>query len=266
MIFFLVYCKRETGSSTLDYLHISLGCPTMFAEEERQVFIINVCLSCLPSCLYLHHCEHLERLLSSRVESPASPGASLLRKIIVNSPCQIRRNTKGGKKTAIQGAVLACCLSLQWWDMEYSLKISAITDLGGSPMCWRIKVRIATKIKEIRGVGWLHQLNITKATARCCPEGDVEPRCTQQQRWGQGLGAAHKPRTSQEEGGTTRRMGSITYLTQCMICHLLPGSTVEATAGGTALCRSWRQSGGNPEEQQDRKAGGLGNTAYWISK
>lgn len=84
----------------------------MFAEEERRVFITNVCLSCLPSCLYFHHCENLERLLFSRAESLASLGASLLRKIIVNSPCQIRRNTKGEKKTTIQGAVLACHLFL----------------------------------------------------------------------------------------------------------------------------------------------------------
>lgn len=93
----LVYCKRGTGSFILDFMHTSLGCPMMSAEGRRHIFIINVCLSCLPSCLYLHYCEELERPKLSRIECLPSPGASLLRKVIINSPCQIRREHQGRK-------------------------------------------------------------------------------------------------------------------------------------------------------------------------
>lgn len=185
----LVYCKRGTGSFTLDCVHTSLGCPTMFAEGEKQVFIINVRLSCLPSCLYLHYCEQLERLLFSRVESLTSPGASLLRKKIINSPL---------------------------------------------------------------------------AKAKCCPEGEGESqRAQQQQRRGRGLGAAGSPPDKQELRGRWyhKKDGSRSGGGASRIWHLPPG-TAEATAGGMTLCRRWRQSGGNPEEERGKKVKGLANTTY----
>ena len=95
----LVNQKRGTRSFTSDRVHTSVGCSTMLAEEERQAFITNLCLSCLPSCLYLRYCEQLGRPLLSRLECLTSPGASLLRKIIINSPCQIRREHQGRKES-----------------------------------------------------------------------------------------------------------------------------------------------------------------------
>jgi len=54
-ILLLVYHKKTTSFFISNCMHMSLGCPRMSAEEERWVFIINVCLFCpvLPAQLFM---------------------------------------------------------------------------------------------------------------------------------------------------------------------------------------------------------------------
>lgn len=75
----------------------------MSAEEERWVFIINVCLSCLvlPAQLFmlalLSAAGSNTSLQSQEPDFPWCFSASWLRKYIVNSPRQIRRKYQGRK-------------------------------------------------------------------------------------------------------------------------------------------------------------------------
>lgn len=85
----------------------------MFAVRERQVFIINVCLSCLPAVYTCIIVNSWERLLLSRIGCLTFPGVSLPRKILLTVLCQIRRDTKGEKRTTVQGAALGCHQFLQ---------------------------------------------------------------------------------------------------------------------------------------------------------
>lgn len=93
----LVYRKRGTVSFALDCTHMSLRMPQDVCRG-KEVGIYHTCLPVLPGCLCLHYCEQLEAMLLSRISSLTSPISSQLRKMIVNSPCQIKRKHQGRKE------------------------------------------------------------------------------------------------------------------------------------------------------------------------
>lgn len=71
----------------------------MFAVGERQVFIINVCLSCLPSCLHLRYCEQLEKTDAPQNQVPDFPWCfTAQKKILLTVLFQIRREHQGRKE------------------------------------------------------------------------------------------------------------------------------------------------------------------------
>lgn len=147
--------------------------------REAGIYHTSVCLSCLPSCLYLHYCSSWKHCCLPELRAWLPRVLHCLGKLLSTVLVKLEGNTKGEKKATIQGAVLGCYSFLQWWAMEYTLKMSVTADLRGSPTCCRITIRTAKKRKDTRGVGWLHQLNVTKAKAKSCPEGEGESRCAQ---------------------------------------------------------------------------------------
>lgn len=94
----LVYHRRGTESFTWGCVHTSEGCPMMFAVEERQVFIINVCWSYLPSCLHFHYCEQLEKTAALQNQVPDFPWCLTAQKNIINSPLSNWKGTPREKR------------------------------------------------------------------------------------------------------------------------------------------------------------------------
>lgn len=188
----LVYYKRGTESFTWDYVHTSEGCSMMFAVGVRQIFIINVCLSCLPSCLHLHYCEQLEKTAALQNQVPDFPWCfTAQKKNIINSPLSNQKGTPREKRELLFKELLWDAINaFREWDMKYTLKYSKITDLRGSSVCCRIKIWIKKikkkgkkKIKENKQATWtpslgchwgqsqvLYHSTVTKVKAKCHPE------------------------------------------------------------------------------------------------